>query len=187
MSGNGLLYNDNYRFRMNRNGSSKNLPCFYLYRLTSDQFPYRAFWKSTNFDKYLNNNVVTINENATLEDALSCKLDRKTNVIAVIDDEGTLKGYLSKHLLLTMLSKQLISTEEKVQNNAIISAAMPQNSDSQGQVKAENSLTQEQNSRLPDINAVKEKILSAASKIKNIEVLSNTEGQKLQTQTKEKD
>ena len=34
---------------------------------------------------------------------------------------------------------------------------------------------------------VKEKILSAASKIKNIEVLSNTEGQKLQTQTKEKD
>ena len=182
-----MLYNDNYRFRMNRNGSSKNLPCFYLYRLTSDQFPYRAFWKSTNFDKYLNNNVVTINENATLEDALSCKLDRKTNVIAVIDDEGTLKGYLSKHLLLTMLSKQLISTEEKVQNNAIISAAMPQNSDSQGQVKAENSLTQEQNSRLPDINAVKEKILSAASKIKNIEVLSNTEGHKLQTQTKEKD
>ncbi len=114
-------------------------------------------------------------------------MDRKTNVIAVIDDEGTLKGYLSKHLLLTMLSKQLISTEEKVQNNAIISTAMPQNSDSQGQVKAENSLTQEQNSRLPDINAVKEKILSAASKIKNIEVLSNTEGQKLQTQTKEKD
>ena len=146
-----------------------------------------AFWKSTNFDKYLNNNVVTINENATLEDALSCKLDRKTNVIAVIDDEGTLKGYLSKHLLLTMLSKQLIGTEEKVQNNAIISTAMPQNSDSHGQVKAENSLTQEQNSRLPDINAVKEKILSAASKIKNIEVLSNTEGQKLQTQTKEKD
>ena len=64
---------------------------------------------------------------------------------------------------------------------------MPQNSDSQGQVKAENSLTQEQNSRLPDINVVKEKILNAASKIKNIEVLSNTEGQKLQTQTKEKE
>ena len=34
--------NDNYRFRMNRNGSSKNLPCFYLYRLTSDQFPYKG-------------------------------------------------------------------------------------------------------------------------------------------------
>ena len=34
---------------------------------------------------------------------------------------------------------------------------------------------------------LKEKILSAVSKIKNIEVLSNTEGQKLQTQTKEKD
>ncbi len=146
-----------------------------------------AFWKSTNFDKYLNNNVITINENATLEDALSCKLDRKTNVIAVVDDNGTLKGYLSKHLLLTMLSRQLISREEEsVQNSVIPFTVMPQISDSPIPIKEENILNREQ-SRIPDINAVKEKILSAASKIKNIEVLNTANEYKSQTQTKEKD
>ncbi|EFY06386.1 hypothetical protein HMPREF9444_01900 [Succinatimonas hippei YIT 12066] len=38
-----------------------------------------------------------------------------------------------------------------------------------------------------DINAVKEKILNAASKIKNIEVLNTANEYKSQTQTKEKD
>ena len=70
-----------------------------------------ALWGSGNFNKFLDKDSHFVTTKTTLQEMIDSNINEKEDLIAVVDENMLLQGYLTKQLLLTILSKQFISAE----------------------------------------------------------------------------